>query len=191
MAEVDPGSGTVYLNAAVVPRVRRLPLPDDSSAHGGNGSSGSGGSSGGGGSAAGDTIPSHHFLVVELRHGVVAAARDVWVGVQHAEGASSGSGRRCIVTREQELLKTSLAVAEVSGGPGAAVAALGAELAAAGGSGSRGGAAADCGSSSSSSGSYVCSIYRAHTGEWEPFVLQLPAAAAADAAAGQQLAEVC
>lgn len=188
MVEVDPASGTVYLNAAVVPRVRRLPLPADGGA--------ASGTSTGGGAAAGDTIPCHHFLVVELRHGVVAAARDAWVGVQHAGSDSSGGGaggsRRCIVVREQELLKTSLPPAETPGGPEAAAATGRALQGAADGiSSSRAaaGLAEDCGNGSST-GSYVCSIYRAHTGEWEPFVLQLPAAAAAVAAPERQLAEV-
>ncbi|KAL4419082.1 hypothetical protein ABPG77_002223 [Micractinium sp. CCAP 211/92] len=188
MVEVDPASGTVYLNAAVVPRVRRLPLPADGGA--------ASGTSTGGGAAAGDTIPCHHFLVVELRHGVVAAARDAWVGVQHAGSDSSGGGaggsRRCIIVREQELLKTSLPPAETLGGPEAAAATGRALQGAADGiSSSRAaaGLAEDCGNGSST-GSYVCSIYRAHTGEWEPFVLQLPAAAAAVAAPERQLAEV-
>ncbi|KAL4434484.1 hypothetical protein ABPG75_000925 [Micractinium tetrahymenae] len=48
MAEVDPACGTVCLNAAVVPRVRRLPLPADGGTHGSssNGSGSGSGSSG-------------------------------------------------------------------------------------------------------------------------------------------------
>lgn len=189
MAEVDPDSGIVYLNSAVVPRVRRLPLRTDGGKHGTDG--GKHGSSGGGGGAA-DTIPSHHFLVVELRQGVVAAARDVWVGVQRADGDAACDSTRCVVMREQELVRTSLAAADAAGGPGLAPEGGPAETAAAGSVGSTGGAAApaaDC-AEGVSSGAYVCSVYRAHTGEWEPFVLRLPAAAAAEAAAERQLAEV-
>lgn len=182
MAEVDPDSGIVYLNSAVVPRVRRLPLRTDGGKHG----------SGGGGGGAADTILSHHFLVVELRQGVVAAARDVWVGVQRADGDAARDSTRCVVMREQELVRTSLAAADAAGGPGLAPEGGPAETAAAGSVGSTGGAAAaaaDC-AEGVSSGAYVCSVYRAHTGEWEPFVLRLPAAAAAEAAAERQLAEV-
>ncbi|PSC67882.1 metallophosphoesterase [Micractinium conductrix] len=203
-AEVHPQTGTLYLNAAVVPRIRPLPVPPPDGEHGGGGASGngsSGGSSGGGGQGA--TIRSHHFTVVEMRQGVVAAARDVWVGVQRCDAGGGGKGsggggaeRRCMVVRQQELVKTSLAAAAAhaaagaagNGGSGngngtaaaAAAAAPGreaAEEAAAAAEAAEAAAAAE--------GGYVCSVFRAHTGEWEPFVLQLPAAAAAAEAAAQ------
>lgn len=165
MAEVDAGGGgTVFLNAAVVPRIQDFPVPpppaacleppeprqphessyDSSYDEGDVVVGGTEGVNGGG------TVRGHHFLMVELQGQVVAAAHDVWVGVQ----AAGGSGqRRCSVLQQQELVKTSLPAAD-----GTAAA------------GSSGGAAEQL-----AEGQYVCSIYRAFTGEWEPFVLPLPA----------------
>jgi hypothetical protein len=72
MVHVDAASGTAYLNAATVPRVRA-------------------------GGAPGQTL--HHFLVFELSPAGVEAARDVWVRVSRrqpaaAAAAAGGAPRR-------------------------------------------------------------------------------------------------
>ena len=62
MVVVDPEHGTVYLNAATVPRVLQSPHvtePSDPWAH----------------------ATQHHFLVVEVEDGEVEAAADTWVRV--------------------------------------------------------------------------------------------------------------
>ncbi|KAI7839666.1 hypothetical protein COHA_006475 [Chlorella ohadii] len=206
MVEVDPRTGTVYLNAAVVPRVRSFPAPEpaevpqphessydsDVPAAGTAGAAGTLGAAAGRGSADGsgsssggsreETIKAHHFVLVELFAGAVAAARDVWVGVRPAagssSGSSSGSSRECSIVHQQELVRTTLtaaagaAAAEGSQAtsPAAAALAVGPLLtqppAAAAEQGEEGAEA--------EASEYVCSIYRAFTDEWEPFVLPLP-----------------
>ena len=181
MVAVDAASGTLYLNTAVVPRIVPFPAPAPSSRAGssaageegdaGGSSSGTGGngassSSSSSSSSGGDSIYGHHFVVVEMEHGVVVAARDVWVGVQHkpaANGSSGGTSRQFCLLQQQELVKTSFP------------AAAGGEESGPDGSG--------CSGSSSGSGgsrSYVCSIYCGNRGEWAPVVLQLPPGAAAE-----------
>jgi hypothetical protein len=163
MVSVDPASGTVYLNTAVVPRIVPFPAPAPSSCAGSSGAAGESCADGSSssGTGGGDSIYGHHFVVIEMEHGVVAAARDVWVGVQHTPAANSSNGgnggtsRQFSVLQQQELVKTAFPTA------------AGGEKAAADGSGSGG-------SNSTRSGSYVCSIYCGHSGEWSPVVLQLP-----------------
>lgn len=173
MAEVDATRGTVFLNAAVVPRIRSLPQ-SQCSAGSGSASSEGGDSSGGSSSSneeGGARVRAHHFLVVELRQQVVTAARDVWVGVQPAD--QPGDAPRCAVLREQPLLRTAFppscsAAGEASEHGTEAAAGQSATAAAAEA------AALEAASADSDGSRYVCSIYRAHTGEWEPFVLQAP-----------------
>ena len=178
MVSVDAASGTVYLNTAVVPRIVPFPAPTPSSCAGSSGageegdadgssstSSGMGANGSSGGRCGGDSIYGHHFVVVEMEHGVVAAARDVWVGVQHtsaangSNGGSGGTSRQFSVLQQQELVKTAFPTAG------------GGEEAGPDGSGN---------TSSSSSGSYVCSIYCGNSGEWSPVVLQLPPGSAVE-----------
>jgi uncharacterized protein (TIGR04168 family) len=83
MAHVDPVTGTVYLNSAVVPRVRKFD----------------------------DGIKGHHFLVVEMEQGVVSAAKHVWAGVAGKEtnGANrshSNSTPTVSILAEEEVLKS-------------------------------------------------------------------------------------
>jgi hypothetical protein len=178
MAEVDAARGTVFLNAAVVPRIRSLPRSQCSAVSGSAGSEGgdsSGGSSGSNEEGEG-RVRAHHFLVVELRQQVVTAARDVWVGVQPAE--QPGDAPRCAVLREQPLLRTAFppscdAAGKAPRHPAEAAAGQPATAAAADV------AALEAAAADSDGSRYVCSIYRAHTGEWEPFVLQAPPAAQA------------
>lgn len=62
MVEVDKGSGAVYLNCAVVPRVRHVkPKGTD-------------------GSAASQSIVARHFVIAEISDGMVTSASNVWVG---------------------------------------------------------------------------------------------------------------
>jgi len=86
MAAVDPVTGTVYLNSAVVPRIRKF-----DTAHNG-------------------TVKGHHFLTVEMNQGVVSAAKHIWAGVENnnkvsvlaeeevvkSVDAGDGSGRRVV-----------------------------------------------------------------------------------------------
>lgn len=191
MVEVDVSHGTIFLNAATVPRVRSFLYPappnegDASNGGNGNGSSlgGAEGSSSSGGpdaeaEASSSTIQGHHFVVVELQHGVVTAARDAWVGVERSPAAGSGSGgsRQCVLLQENELLKSVLPAA-LAAGPAADGAAAGdsSGSAAAERREAAGGSGGD--SAGRSSDNYVCSIYRGHTDEWEQHVLRLPAAA--------------
>jgi hypothetical protein len=180
MVEVDAARGTVYINTAVVPRIRSFAAP----AGGGGGSNG--GSSGGTEAGrTGSTMQGHHFVLVELSGHVVTAARDVWVGVQHTAQTGSGQGgsssngsgggagsTHCVVLHEQQLLRTAFPPPNT----GPALAQQGAE-----GNGgtspqtAAAAAAAGGGSEPGSSGGYVCSIYRAHTGEWEPVAVQCAA----------------
>lgn len=183
MVEVDRSTGTVYLNAAQVPRIRSFPSTGGSGGGGGarlrqphessyeEDSAGEVDEAAAGSSGDSGSMRGHHFLVVELQLGIVTAARDVWVGVQPG-GAAGGAGRRCVVLQQQELLKTSLPAAALGGTPGAD--------GASGDGSSGGGTAGEAAAQGSSSGGgtsgdeYVCSIYRAFTGEWEPLVLPLP-----------------
>jgi uncharacterized protein (TIGR04168 family) len=77
MAAVDAATGTVYLNSAVVPRVRSF--------------------RGDGGTARG-----HHFLMVQMERGAVAAARHVWAGGT-AAGAAPG---RPVILEAEEVVKS-------------------------------------------------------------------------------------
>lgn len=193
MVEVDPRSGTVYLNAAAVPRIRNLPVPPAGGAPGGLLACEPGGG-GGIGDGSGEKLRGHHFMLVELCGGVVMAARDVWVGVQHAaqqaavpaaaadahssSGCAQGDGgTRCVVLRQQELLRTAFPPADPE--PAAAGAAAPAAWAGEGRETRLEAAARQAALVDESGCSYVCSIYRAHTREWQPLVLQLPRVAAA------------
>jgi len=116
MAHVDPKSGTVYLNAAFVPRVKRFP-GDLLSPCGGKRE---------GAEAPGRppmkhephaAVRGHHFLLVEMDLGMAVAARHVWVAPpEKKEGKSQEDGceppqPRILV--EQEVLKS---VAAADGG---------------------------------------------------------------------------
>ena len=198
MVEVDPSTGTLYINAAAVPRVRAFPAPEPAEApqphessydsDGAAGAAGAAGTAGGSGQAGDDsggngareeTVRAHHFVLVELFGGAVTAARDVWVGVRPAGsnsgGGGSGSSRACSIVHQQELVRTTLAAAAAGagqeGGNTASGASAAAAVASADAADQRAGDA-----EGAASGSYVCSIYRAFADEWEPFVLQLPAA---------------
>lgn len=78
MVDVNPKTGTAYLNAATVPRVKKgciTPSTDDPSWHGSS---------------------LHHFVVVEMVDGAVASAKDVWMevapdGEMTVGGAEGGS----------------------------------------------------------------------------------------------------
>jgi len=153
LAHVDPRTGTVYLNAAVVPRVRHFPAAaaaaraaaagaGDADVAGGAQPCSRGDASRG--AEAGDTRQAtrrgHHFLVVELRGPAVAAARHVWVAAPAAPDLESGGGGQQqhapsppVILAAAELLKTSAA------GDG--------------------------------SGRVVYSYFKAHTSEWSPVVV--------------------
>ncbi|KAL4521331.1 hypothetical protein Ndes2437B_g08078 [Nannochloris sp. 'desiccata'] len=97
MAAVDPVTGTVYLNSAVVPRIRRFDTT-------------LGGSNSGTRASISGIVKGHHFLIVEMEQGVVSAAKHIWAGVENntkvsvlaeeevvkSVAAGDGSGRRVV-----------------------------------------------------------------------------------------------
>jgi len=93
MAHVDPGTGTVYLNSAFVPRIQRFPVD-----------------------WAAEKVRGHHFLLVEIEGGAVVAARHVFAASPEelrelgiANGSSTGAGDSPVILAEQEVLKTAVA----------------------------------------------------------------------------------
>lgn len=103
MVHVDAQTGTVFLNAATVPRVRhdaggnggggsgaRAGEPRARQDSSGEGAGASGGGGGGGAARPGATL--RHFLVFELTAGAVESAADVWVRTWPAGGIAAGGG---------------------------------------------------------------------------------------------------
>jgi uncharacterized protein (TIGR04168 family) len=160
MVSIDEERGTVYLNAAVVPRIKSFPLPPVAREEGAAsaGAPPSGPVSPPKQYGAG-TVQGHHFLVVELHKSlqIVMSAKHVWVGVlpgasnratattptttnsssrsmggvrSHADG---DGGPRCVVVKEENLFSAQL-----------------------------------CG------GYYLARYYRAHCGEWGEAVMKYP-----------------
>lgn len=95
LVSVDADRGTIFLNAAVVPRIKKMP-----------------------GSLPGSSCMGHHFLLVTLdRDGIVREGRHVWVrggaGLP-AHDVASGSNiseecaaaAKCCIVAEQVVLKT-------------------------------------------------------------------------------------
>ena len=82
MAEISAAIGTVYLNAAVVPRVRMLRLPGSSEQE------------------QPRDVTARHFVVVELCGGAVTSASNVWL----AASSSREGGFEAVL--EQPLLQT-------------------------------------------------------------------------------------
>lgn len=155
-----PTTGTIYLNSAVVPRIRAYRPPAATAAAAANeaGCVAASSSAPASQAAAGGNIPAHHFMEVVLRGGEVAEAADVWVGVLPASSdagasssnggcASSASGRRCIVLERRPLL---LSATPVGGGSN---------------SEADGGTSDDCGDEERRR---VVSCYMAHSAEWCP-----------------------
>lgn len=140
-------SGIVYLNAAVVPRVRRVPVAAVAEALQAAGSCGA--------AAAAEPVTVHHFVEVVLRGGEVAGAADVWVG-RLPSGSSSGSNSSSNgsgmgewrVLQRHLLLRSAVADSEDD-------------------SGSDGGGS----SGNSTTEKRLVSCWHAHTGEWLPVVL--------------------
>ena len=131
MAAVHAATGTLCLNAAVVPRVRSFPAAAAATAppaaawleqarqqaaagqDGGAGSEPSssavqGGTSDSGGTIddTGGTIEGHHFLMVRLEGQAVAAASNIWVAALPGEagGGGGGGGAQRVVLLESEGL---------------------------------------------------------------------------------------
>ena len=80
MAFVDPDTGTIYLNAAVVPRYRKFKSVDKDC----------------------KTMLGHHFLVVDMEEGNVTRARNVW--------ATSEEATRSAILYEEDIIKTAPAM---------------------------------------------------------------------------------
>ena len=93
MVEVDEGTGTVYLNAAVVPRVKNIKTSSDShvSGHTDAGVILSQKES------VGEDAKARHFMQVTLADGIVQKASNVWVRISSSKGAD--------IVEEQALLK--------------------------------------------------------------------------------------
>jgi uncharacterized protein (TIGR04168 family) len=85
MAAVDPVTGTVYLNSAVVPRIRKFRTTTTDT---------------------GGIVKGHHFLIVEMEQGVVSAAKHIWARVENSATVS--------VLAEEEVVK-SVAAGDGSG----------------------------------------------------------------------------
>jgi uncharacterized protein (TIGR04168 family) len=85
MVFVNDVTGTVHLNAAVVPRIRKFTRTMDNSTT--------------------NEIKGHHFLMVEMEQGVVSAAKHIWAGVE---------GKVVSILAEEEVLK-SVAAGDGSG----------------------------------------------------------------------------
>ena len=77
MVAVDESRGTVYLNAAVVPRVKTIQKGEDIE------------------------VKCRHFLQVGLANGQVQEAANVWVSVSQA----SGNPPVCDIVEEEVILK--------------------------------------------------------------------------------------
>jgi hypothetical protein len=104
MVHVDPETGTAFLNAATVPRVRPA--------------GGGGEGSGGGAAAAAATL--RHFLVFDLVGGAVESARDVWVRVAAGGGAggSGGSGGEQVAAPKRQAAGSGSSSSSGNGGCG-------------------------------------------------------------------------
>jgi uncharacterized protein (TIGR04168 family) len=155
MVHVDGATGTVYLNAAVVPRIRKL-SDDEVEAAVAAGIGGSRrresdiGGVGGGGGGGDIEAKAHHFLVVEVGRDGAESARHVWVGIAPSASSSAGAGgdtagcerRRAWLVKEEQVLVTA---------------------------------------PSADDRSTVCSFYKAHTGEWDSVVRRRGAGARQEA----------
>ncbi len=97
MIEIHPDTGTVYLNTAVVPRVRHMKVPAQNSNSNPNGEMAAGQ-----GSAA---ITAGQFSVAEVTDGLVSSVESVWVGRRGRRGGFE-------VVAQETLLET---VPEVAG----------------------------------------------------------------------------
>ena len=108
MAAIDAATGTVHLNAAVVPRVRTLPARHpgaaaqspwgtvNEAAPGAAGGAelcsdgGDGWGFAGSGRARGAPRPARHFVTVELRDGAAVCASNVWLARGEPTGLAVG-----------------------------------------------------------------------------------------------------
>jgi uncharacterized protein (TIGR04168 family) len=86
MVFVNDVTGTVHLNAAVVPRIRKFTRTMNNSTM--------------------NEIKGHHFLMVEMEQGVVSAAKHIWAGVEEEKVVN--------ILAEEEVLK-SVAAGDGSG----------------------------------------------------------------------------
>lgn len=105
MVAICAATGTVHINAAVVPRVRTLPPPplgvqgpdpwdSSSSSDSATDGQGPGPPAAGPGRGRGQPIRARHFVTVELRGGAVVCASNVWLA-RGPGGAAQGAGFWC------------------------------------------------------------------------------------------------
>ena len=91
---MDPSTGTVYLNSAVVPRVRKFPPGSVEAAE--QSESGASGQRRG-----------HHTLLVEMTGGAVTSARHVWVEAPSLEPQEGLAGPpKAIILAAEEVVKS-------------------------------------------------------------------------------------
>ena len=94
MVEIHPDTGTVYLNTAVVPRVRHMKIQPNSDSNGESDDD-----IARAGSQGGKAVTAHQFTLAEVSDGLVTSISSVWVG---RRGRKEGFE---VVARE-ELLET-------------------------------------------------------------------------------------
>ena len=122
MAAVHAATGTLCLNAAVVPRVRSFPAAAAAAAppaaawlersrqqEGGASNELASSSAGGTDStgSTGGTVEGYHFLMVRLEGQAVAAAANIWAAVLPSEpgGGGGGSGERVVLLESEGLVR--------------------------------------------------------------------------------------
>ena len=129
MVAICAATGTVHINAAVVPRVRTMPPPplgvqgpdpwdSSSSSDSAIAEPAPGPPAAGFGAPRGQPIQARHFVTVELRGGAVVCASNVWLArgpgrpAQSAgfwcDPGSEGSGGPWRVLRKEALLRSAL-----------------------------------------------------------------------------------
>lgn len=174
MVAIDAATGTVHLNAAVVPRIKTLPARhpgapasrpwghagEDAPAVAGGpelcDDGGDGWGFAGSGRARGPPVPARHFVTVELRNGAAVCASHVWLARGARAGPAAGEG-------EQSGLRLGLGSGSGSQTPSGAWHVVRKEplLRSA---------------ASGVSGRLVRSVWRASSQEWEPVVSPGPPA---------------
>ncbi|CAL8468258.1 g7797 [Coccomyxa elongata] len=101
MIEIHPDTGTVYLNAAFVPRVRHIKVPASNTNSNGDSETASADETTPAGGQGSKAITAHQFTVAEVTDGLVTKVSSVWVGRRGRKGGFE-------VVARKELLETVL-----------------------------------------------------------------------------------
>lgn len=99
MVEIHPDTGTVYLNAAFVPRVQHIKVATSNSNLNGESDTASADETAPAGGQGNKAVTAHQFTVAEVTDGLVTRVSSVWVGRRGRKGGFE------VVARE-ELLGT-------------------------------------------------------------------------------------